>query len=164
MTDSDGSEDGWFRARKQPVAVDVRGPYTDPDTVETLEGDFEVDEDYVDEHGGYYIIRGVRGETYPCGADIFEATYKRVEEDAKTPILHCSDGPRLILADGSVVCPRVSFDMWDKMMFLHRDQGASVYGPEADDPRVAVAFVDDANAQEVAGVSDRLEAYGFSED
>lgn len=30
-----------------------------------------------------YIIKGVRGEFYPCKPDIFEATYEKVEEQAK---------------------------------------------------------------------------------
>ena len=29
---------------------------------------------------GDYIIRGVKGELYPCKPDIFEATYDRVED------------------------------------------------------------------------------------
>lgn len=29
-----------------------------------------------------WIIKGVKGEFYPCKPDIFEATYERVEEDA----------------------------------------------------------------------------------
>lgn len=29
---------------------------------------------------GYYIIRGVKGEIYPCRSDIFEMTYDKVEE------------------------------------------------------------------------------------
>lgn len=29
---------------------------------------------------GDYIIRGVKGELYPCKADIFEMTYEKVEE------------------------------------------------------------------------------------
>ena len=28
-----------------------------------------------------YVIKGVRGEIYPCKADIFEATYEEVEDD-----------------------------------------------------------------------------------
>ncbi|AXH71158.1 hypothetical protein BSP36_113 [Bacillus phage BSP36] len=28
---------------------------------------------------GDYIIRGIQGEIYPCKADIFEATYEKVE-------------------------------------------------------------------------------------
>ena len=30
---------------------------------------------------GDYIIRGIKGECYPCKADIFDATYERVEMD-----------------------------------------------------------------------------------
>lgn len=30
---------------------------------------------------GDYIIRGVKGEYYPCKPDIFEATYEKIEEE-----------------------------------------------------------------------------------
>lgn len=32
---------------------------------------------------GDWIIRGVKGEFYPCKPDIFEATYELVEEETK---------------------------------------------------------------------------------
>lgn len=32
------------------------------------------------EHGDY-VIKGVKGEIYPCKADIFEITYEKVEGD-----------------------------------------------------------------------------------
>lgn len=81
MTDNDNeqleAEDHqWNSARKKPVEVEYRGPYTDPEIVETIEGDFEVDEEYIDEHGGFVIIRGVEDEVYPCGLDIFHETYE----------------------------------------------------------------------------------------
>lgn len=44
----------------------------DPLTIHTLEGDHRGDI-------GDYIIRGVKGELYPCKPDIFEATYEPVE-------------------------------------------------------------------------------------
>lgn len=68
----------WFAVRKKPVEVEARGPYFSTDEIDTLEGDFEIDAAYIEEHGGYYIIRGVEGELYPCAADIFEQTYERV--------------------------------------------------------------------------------------
>lgn len=40
--------------------------------VKTLEGEMNVS-DYD------YLIRGVKGEVYPCKPDIFEATYEAVE-------------------------------------------------------------------------------------
>lgn len=40
--------------------------------IETLEG-------VVRAEVGDWIIRGVKGEFYPCKPDIFEATYERVE-------------------------------------------------------------------------------------
>ena len=41
--------------------------------IETLEGDHLVSL-------GDYVIRGVKGEFYPCKPDIFEATYDAAEE------------------------------------------------------------------------------------
>ena len=41
--------------------------------IKTLEGDHHVSV-------GDYVIRGVKGELYPCKPDIFEETYERVEE------------------------------------------------------------------------------------
>jgi hypothetical protein len=40
--------------------------------IKTLEGDMRANE-------GDFIIRGVKGEFYPCKPDIFEATYECVE-------------------------------------------------------------------------------------
>ncbi|WP_341719966.1 hypothetical protein QQG74_09770 [Micromonospora sp. FIMYZ51] len=42
--------------------------------IETLEGRMRADI-------GDYVIRGVKGEFYPCKGDIFEATYERVAAD-----------------------------------------------------------------------------------
>lgn len=42
--------------------------------VHTLEGDMLA-------NVGDYIIRGIKGEFYPCKADIFEATYEKVEDE-----------------------------------------------------------------------------------
>lgn len=41
--------------------------------IETLEGNHHASV-------GDYIIKGVKGELYPCKPDIFEKTYERVEE------------------------------------------------------------------------------------
>lgn len=38
-------------------------------TIKTLEGEMRAND-------GDWIIRGVKGELYPCRADIFEATYE----------------------------------------------------------------------------------------
>lgn len=38
--------------------------------IETLEGDMLVSD-------GDYIIKGIKGEFYPCKPDIFEATYEK---------------------------------------------------------------------------------------
>ena len=44
--------------------------------IQTLEGRFHVSV-------GDYIIRGVKGELYPCKPDIFEQTYELVEDKAE---------------------------------------------------------------------------------
>lgn len=41
--------------------------------IETLEGTMEAS-------AGDWIIKGVKGEFYPCKPDIFEATYELVQE------------------------------------------------------------------------------------
>lgn len=40
-------------------------------TIHTLEGDMKADV-------GDYVIKGIKGEFYPCKSDIFEATYESV--------------------------------------------------------------------------------------
>jgi hypothetical protein len=51
---------------------EVAGPYIEI-TIPTLEGDM------IAKHGDY-IIKGIKGELYPCKPDIFEATYEKVED------------------------------------------------------------------------------------
>lgn len=48
------------------------GPYIEL-TIPTLEGD------HIARHGDF-VIKGVKGEFYPCKPDIFRATYDLVEE------------------------------------------------------------------------------------
>lgn len=56
--------------RKKPVIIEAY--QTDKEMViHTLEGDMKAEI-------GDYIITGVRGEQYPCKADIFEETYEKV--------------------------------------------------------------------------------------
>lgn len=83
-----------MKARKKPVVIDYvqfNGRITDElhalaegstcklrlagETllVDTLEGT-------MNGSLGDYIIRGVKGELYPCKANIFEATYEQVQE------------------------------------------------------------------------------------
>ena len=67
----------WFEeAIHEEVAMVVVNNNTDEIcsvTIHTLEGNHRAEPDD-------YIIRGVRGELYPCKPDIFEQTYERVEE------------------------------------------------------------------------------------
>lgn len=47
--------------------------------IRTLEGQMSVDL-------GDWIIRGVKGEFYPCKGDIFEATYEKVADDERVDV------------------------------------------------------------------------------
>lgn len=59
-------EDGWKgRETKEGLCI----------VIPTLEGEHLASP-------GDWIIRGVKGEFYPCKPDIFEATYEPVEEQA----------------------------------------------------------------------------------
>lgn len=82
-----------MKYRKKPVIINAvqYGPYSAPTlellmhldgcsyrmneveglVIETLEGDMRADI-------GDYIIKGVKGEYYPCKPDIFEAAYEAV--------------------------------------------------------------------------------------
>ena len=59
----------WFKAKKKPVEVSVRGPVAKKEVIHTLEGDMTASP-------GDYVIRGVKGEMYPIKPDIFEETYE----------------------------------------------------------------------------------------
>lgn len=79
---------------------EVRVSYVNPDNpvikIETLEG-------VMDAAIGDFIIRGVKGEYYPCKPDIFEQTYEkeigksekiRIESDGQTAIIYL-DGEKI---------------------------------------------------------------------
>lgn len=57
--------DVWFINQRTPDCCMV---------IKTLEGNHLAS-------SGDWIIKGVRGELYPCKPDIFEATYEAVEEE-----------------------------------------------------------------------------------
>jgi hypothetical protein len=61
----------WQKCRKKPVVVEFR-EVTETETIETREGTVKA-------YPGDKIIRGVEGEVYPIGADIFEDTYQVIE-------------------------------------------------------------------------------------
>jgi hypothetical protein len=64
----------WFMDQVSANQIILRGGRNDlrhADIV-TLEGTMRADK-------GDYVIRGVKGEIYPCKPDIFEATYEAVE-------------------------------------------------------------------------------------
>ena len=57
------------------IGINAKKYYTGFDhiIIHTLEGDMRADI-------GDWIIKGIKGEFYPCKPDIFEATYEKVEE------------------------------------------------------------------------------------
>lgn len=66
---------GWSNdaVDRQTISVYNAGEKTTYAEIATLEGVMRADY-------GDYIIRGVKGELYPCKPDIFEATYEKVIE------------------------------------------------------------------------------------
>ena len=73
MSERIGPPFNWRRYRKLPVVIEARGPLTVAETIETLEGTMRADV-------GDYVIRGVKGETYPCKPDVFAATYETADD------------------------------------------------------------------------------------
>jgi hypothetical protein len=61
--------------RKRPVVV-FAARLAEPCEIETLEGTMRG-------NAGDYLIRGVKGEYYPCKPDIFEATYEALPDDRR---------------------------------------------------------------------------------
>lgn len=62
--------------RKKPVVIEAY-QFSGPGehlTIHTLEGDMRADL-------GDWIIRGIKGELYPCKDEIFRATYELVTEE-----------------------------------------------------------------------------------
>ena len=59
-------EPGWFL--NSGMVKDIQNEYC---TICTLEGDMRGNR-------GDYIIKGLRGELYPCKPDIFEKSYEKI--------------------------------------------------------------------------------------
>ena len=57
--------------------IAVGDKHSETAIIETLEGDMRVSP-------GDWIIRGVKGEFYPCKPDIFDATYEPVSQPCRT--------------------------------------------------------------------------------
>ena len=66
----------WFfdELRARSLCMVLNGTRTKHVKIKTLEGEMIA-------YKGDYIIRGVKGEIYPCKAEIFEMTYERVSEN-----------------------------------------------------------------------------------
>lgn len=70
----DGSEDGAINIASQEEfegMLDFKSGGFDGFYIKTLEGLMQVSKDD-------YVIRGVKGEFYPCKPDIFELTYDKI--------------------------------------------------------------------------------------
>lgn len=61
----------WKKYRKKPVVIKAMKMPREFD-IDTLEGTMKGKK-------GDYLIVGVRGEMYPCDAEIFEETYDEVQ-------------------------------------------------------------------------------------
>lgn len=67
------SKPRWKKYRKKPIVIEAYQAMK-PDIIETLEGSMRVD-------AGDYVIKGIKGELYPCKLDIFMATYEEIKEE-----------------------------------------------------------------------------------
>lgn len=64
----------WTRDSATPAYVDKYDPVAGNVLyINTLEGTFVI-------RSGDWVVKGVKGEFYPCDKEIFEMTYERVEE------------------------------------------------------------------------------------
>ena len=70
------AEQFWPDKKPWPRGVEKRWPkpWVKGYWIETLEGWYEVSP-------GNWIITGIKGEKYPCGDDVFRATYEPIDED-----------------------------------------------------------------------------------
>ncbi len=65
-------ESKFKKYRKKPVVIEAY--QTDIELeIETLEGTMKANK-------GDWIIRGVKGELYPCKPDVFDMTYEELDE------------------------------------------------------------------------------------
>jgi len=64
----------WKKCRKKPIVVEFREVRGEKETIETREGILTANRDKD------LIIRGLRGEIYPIGKDIFRKSYDVLEE------------------------------------------------------------------------------------
>ena len=65
----------WRKCRKKPIVVEFREVQGGIETIETREGILTAYEDKD------FIIRGLRGEIYPIGKDIFHKSYDILEAE-----------------------------------------------------------------------------------
>lgn len=80
--------------------------------------------------------------------------------NANAPVVWLSDGPRLVLADGSVVRPLVSdADSGEELHFVAGDQGSAVFGEAVDEAEVGIAFVDDPEVEDHDAIQEVLDAH-----
>lgn len=82
-------------------------------------------------------------------------------DEKPSPIVHLSDGPALVLADGSVVRPYLKDADGAELMPWTRDQGSSVYGRESDERYASLALVDAPEVEDVVAIREVLRAYDF---
>lgn len=93
--------DAGYQAGATPLAVGLK--------IRTLEGDMNVS-------FGDYIIKGVKGEFYPCKPDIFEQTYE------PPSIIDCVQN--LVISCGRGVDKRQKFLDWLIISLLRKDKEA----------------------------------------
>jgi len=64
---------------------------------------------WVHVYDGQWIIRGVKGELYPCADDVFAATYEAAETDAKPSP---AESPASVPAEPAAACTDATEGVW----------------------------------------------------
>lgn len=67
-------ENMWKKCRKKPIVVEFREVQGEKEVIVTREGVLTA------YRGKDFIIKGIRGEIYPIGKDIFHKSYDVLEE------------------------------------------------------------------------------------
>ena len=96
--------------------------------IETLEGVHRC-------NGGDYVIKGVKGELYPCKPDIFEMTYEAVEERKECGSENNKKLNKIsIKCDGEEIVINTEFTLEEvaKLIYYHKEIGSSLIDVEDD--------------------------------
>ena len=91
--------------------------------IQTLEGAMRADK-------GDYIIKGIKGEIYPCKADIFEASYEQINAPYIAKSDHLCDA--VGYSTPSVLIPMSDNEELHRKHTIYREEILPLYGNDPD--------------------------------